>query len=147
MEAGFILIEDVFVDDNLMSFEHIMSTNKIPKKDFWKYLQLRSCIMTTQRKLSLIPQTVVQQIFQANEPTKGGASRFYSLMRQSHPMKLSGLKRAWEEDLEGEINDEMWKEITGSWYKTSREVQTQFITYRIIHRGYCIPCKMARLKL
>ena len=35
----------------------------------------------------------------------------------------------------------------GSWYKTSREVQTRLVTYRIIHRGYWTPCKMARLKL
>jgi len=40
-----------------------------------------------------------------------------------------------------------WKELIGSWYKTSREVQTRLITYKIIHRMYWTRCKMARLKL
>lgn len=68
-------------------------------------------------------------------------------MRQSHPPKLEGLKRAWDEDLQGEISGEQWEEITRSWYKISREIQTRLITYKIIHRLYWTPCKMARLKL
>lgn len=32
-------------------------------------------------------------------------------MRQSCPPKLGSLKRAWEEDLEGEIADKVWKEL------------------------------------
>lgn len=130
-----------------MSFEQMMAKYKVPKKDFWKYLQLRSCIMSIKRKLPLIPQTVVQELLQGNQLAKGGASRFYSLMRRSHPPKLDGLKRAWEEDLGGGIVMEIWKEIVGSWCKTSREVQTRLITYKIIHRSYWTPCKMARLKL
>lgn len=49
--------------------------------------------------------------------------------------------------LQGEILGAQWAEITRSWYKISREIQTRLITYKIIHRLYWTPCKMARLKL
>lgn len=82
-----------------------------------------------------------------NQLIGGRASKFYSLMRQCHPPKLEGLKRAWEDDLGGEIAEDVWKEVACSWYKTSREVQTRLITYKVIHRSYKTPSKMAKLKL
>uniref|UniRef100_A0A3P8RLF1 Reverse transcriptase domain-containing protein n=1 Tax=Amphiprion percula TaxID=161767 RepID=A0A3P8RLF1_AMPPE len=133
-EAGIIYIEDVLEGDKFISFEQIMTKYHIPKTDFWKYLQLRSCLLSMQKRTPLIKQTLVQEMIQANQLTKKTASAFYSLMRQSHPPGLSGLKR-------------MWKDITGSWYKISREMKTRLIIYKIIHRCYWTPCKMAKLKL
>lgn len=60
------------------------------KKDFLKYLQLRNCMISIQRKLPWL--------------VKGRASRFCSLMRQSNSPKLDGFKRTWKlhiEDVEG----------------------------------------------
>ena len=100
VKAGIVSIEDVFENDCFMSFGQIMIKYRIPQKDFWKYLQLRSCIMSIKRKHPLINQTSIQEILQNRQQMKGGASRFYSTMRQSLSPKLNGLKRAWEEDLE-----------------------------------------------
>ncbi len=44
-EAEIIFIEDVFENDKFMPFEQMMAKYKIPKKDFWQHLQLRSCII------------------------------------------------------------------------------------------------------
>lgn len=93
-----------------------------------------------------MPQTELQKLV-GDQGARGGTSRYYSLMRQSYPTKLEGLKRAWEADLQGEIIMEKWKEITGSWYNTSREIHTHLIIYKIIYRVYWTPSKMARLKL
>lgn len=41
--------------------------------------------MSIQRKLPLITQTALQEIFQENQLAKGGKSRFYSLMRPISP--------------------------------------------------------------
>lgn len=147
VEAGIIYIGDVFEGNNLMNFTHLANKYNIPKRDFWKYLQLRSCIRAAQQKLPLLPQTELQKLMQGDQGVRSGASRYYSLIRQSHPPKLEGLKRAWEADLRGEIAMEKWKDITGSWYRISREMQTRLIRYKIIHRVYWTPCKMARLKL
>ncbi len=97
-----------------MSFEQLATKYRLPKQDFWEYLQLRSCIMSAQQKLPLSPQTELQRLMQDNQGAGGGASRYYSLIRQSHPPKLEGLQRAWEEDIQGEIVMEKWEEITRS---------------------------------
>ena len=109
MEAGVIFIEDVFKDDIFMSFEQVMAKYNLPRRDFWKYLQLRSCIMSLQRKYPLIPLTGIQELFQSNQTAKGRTSRFYSLI-------VAGGAGSY------------WREIVGSWYTISREVQTRLIT-------------------
>lgn len=53
------------------------------------------------------------------------------------------VSREYGKKTERGITDEMLR----TWHKTSREVQTRLITYRIIHRNYLTPSKMARLKL
>ena len=124
--------------------EQISAKYKVPKKDFWKYLQLRNCIISTKTKLPLISRTAIEELFQGSQLVKGDASRFCSLMRRSNPPKLDGLKRAWEEDVGGGIARVKWEEIIGSWYKTSREIQIRLITYKVINRSYWTPCEMAR---
>lgn len=70
-------------------------------------------------KILLIYQPVIQEMVQASLLVKGRAFGFYKFMRQS----LKGLKRAWEEDLEEVIDNEMWKEAR---YQCSSYVPNYF---------------------
>ncbi len=54
-----MFVEEVFDDKNFMSFEQTMVKYKIPKKDFWKYIQLRNLVKFMERKISLVSQTVM----------------------------------------------------------------------------------------
>ena len=92
--AGIVFIEDVFEANVFMFFEQILAKCKVPKKDFWKYLQLRNRIMSTKRKISHISRTVIQDLFQGSQLVMGGASSFYSLIRLYNPPKLDSLRRA-----------------------------------------------------
>lgn len=80
--------------------------------------------MFAQQKHHLTSQTELQKLVQSNQRARSSASKFYSLMRQAHPPKLDGLKRAWEEDQQVGITMEKWKELIRPWCKTSREMQT-----------------------
>ena len=145
--AGIVYVGDVFEGDNLMSFQQLATKYRLPRQDFWKYLQLRSCILQQKREFPLSPQTDLQKLMQDNCGAKGGASKYYSYMRKSRPPKLDALKRAWEEDFQSEIVMEGWEGVIRSWHKISRETQTRLIMYKTIHRLYWTPSKMARLKL
>ena len=57
VKAGVMLLEDLFDGKHLIFnfFEQCMSKYNIPSKDFWKFLQLRSCIITADRKVKFVP--------------------------------------------------------------------------------------------
>lgn len=86
----------MFVDKNFLSFGQMIVKYKIPKKEFWKHLQLRSSVKSSKSKVLLISQPVIQEMVQVSLLVKGRAFRFYKLMRKSHAPKLKGFKRAWE---------------------------------------------------
>lgn len=72
-----------------MYFAQMVSKYRIPTQDFWKYMNLRSCILSAQRKFPLLPETELQKLAQTNQGTRGGALKFYTLETIS-PTKTGG---------------------------------------------------------
>uniref|UniRef100_A0A3P8TWW9 Reverse transcriptase domain-containing protein n=1 Tax=Amphiprion percula TaxID=161767 RepID=A0A3P8TWW9_AMPPE len=89
-EAGIIYTEDVLEGDKFISFEQMMTKYHIPKTDFWKYLQLRSCLLSMQKRTPLINQTLVQEMIQANQLTKKTASSIFKINN-----KLNIFQKIW----------------------------------------------------
>ena len=50
LKLGIVYIGDLFEEDQFMSFEQLRKKHRLPGRDFWKYLQLRSCILLTRLK-------------------------------------------------------------------------------------------------
>lgn len=130
-----------------MSFEQLRRKYKLRNRDFWKYLQLRSCILARLRQLPLISGSEIQDRLEQDWHFKRKTSCFYNFLRGFQPPSFEGLQRCWERDIGEEISGETLGEIIGSWFKVSREIQTRLINYKIINRIYWTPSKMARLGL
>lgn len=126
----------------MVSFENMEQYYSLIKTDFWKYLQLRHCLLS-EMSSGPVPNTEIQCLLQYVCLKKGGASIFYNLIRDANELKLGGLKLDWERDIGESI--EQWNEAISSWHISAWEVQTQFEI--ILHRSYWTPRRMARLKL
>ncbi len=143
VKLGIVYIRDLFDGDQFLSFEQLRVNYKLSNKDFWKYLQLRSCVLSHIKQLPLSPRTEIQIRLEQKGHSKKKTACFYNLLRESQPPGFEGLKRCWEKD----IGEEISGEIIGSWFKVSREMQTRLISYKIINRIYWTPRKMAQLGL
>ncbi len=124
-----------------------MSKHNVHSKDFWKLLQLRSCITTADRKVKFAPVSDIQKLWRSGWKLKGGASRFYDMFRRHQPPNYEGIKLSWEKDLGVPIDRESWEEAIKSWYTIARDMQTRLISFRILNRNYWTPVKMFRLGL
>lgn len=145
-KSGIHLLGDLMTEEGMRSFEDIKEEYNLGNTDFWRFLQIRHCIMTSV-KLKLDQQTDIQKLFHTTWIKRGGASIFYVHIREAHAPPLDGLKKCWERDIEEEIDDDVWNKLVMSWSKCSREAQSQLIHYKIINRSYWTPCKLAKLKL
>lgn len=72
------------------------------------------------------PITKIQSLLQYVSCKKGGASIFYSLIRDANAPKLASLKLAREKDIGEYTEQQQWSEVIFSWHIPAREVQTQF---------------------
>lgn len=86
-----MLLEDLFDGKHIMSFEQCVSKYGIPCKDFWKFLQLSSCIAAADRKKTFTPVSCIQELWRSSWKVKGGTSKFYDMFRKHHPQTTKGL--------------------------------------------------------
>lgn len=73
-----------------MSFTQLVTKYRIPKQDFLKYLQLRSCILSAQREFPLLLQTELQKLVQGNQGAKGWCIEILQSYETISPTKAGG---------------------------------------------------------
>lgn len=144
--SGIHLLGDLFRGEGMKSFEEVKLEYNLDKSDFWRFLQIRHCILGQVRSI-LNPQTEIQDLFHTTWMDKGGASIFYKHIRGAHAPRLEGLKVCWEKDVGEDISTESWEKMVASWHRCSRETQSQLVHYKVLNRSYWTPCKMAKLRL
>lgn len=133
VEARILHLRDLYKDGRMVDFEHLKEQYEVPKHDFWKYLQLRHCLISAMES-KYESTTDIQNLLKSTCFKRGGPSAFYSLIRKANTHNLSGLKTAWEKDIGVSINDDQWLKIISGCFKLSREAQSQFTHYKIINR-------------
>ena len=93
-----------------MTFEEISLVHNIPKKHFFKYLQLRSFISSMQNQSLVIPAlSSLEEIITKNCNSNGLISLIYNwLASGSKETSISKLD-AGRADLKEDISDNNWK--------------------------------------
>lgn len=147
VKSGIMLMEDMFDGKHLLSFEQLVSRYNITRKDFWKFLQIRSCIKGVDGKINIAPITCIQEVWRLSLKFPGGTSRFYNMLRKHQAPNYEGVRLTWEKDFETSINEHTWKKTVQSWYSIARDMQTRLMAFKIMNRNFWTPSKMSRLGL
>ena len=144
LKAGLRTIADLFKDGVFMSYREIMEIYNLEGKgNFWKYLQLRSC-MTSMHK-SVTPHYLLDYLHLPKENQK--ASEFYRMAIKMRSDNENSLKILWQRDLGSEIDSETWSKILSSSGRYIRESRGKLVQYKILHRYYWTPCRLYRMGL
>lgn len=81
------------------------------KTIFFRYLQVRSFIRSAYPRFPNLPEPTSLYLFLTPLPTmKGIISVLYSLVHSINPASLRTIKTLWEDDLQCEIQDDVWDE-------------------------------------
>ncbi len=54
---GIWILDYLYEGEHVVSFNHLKQKYNLPNNDFWKYLQIRHCLLATQ-KMALIHQRI-----------------------------------------------------------------------------------------
>lgn len=84
-------IKDIYgKNGNILTFEELIRKYNIPRKHFFKYLQLRSFIRANQNKYMSCPSlTLLEKTLLKNPFGKGIISEFYDLLKASSTESLT----------------------------------------------------------
>lgn len=125
-----------------MSFEDVIKKYRLEKKgNFWKYLQLRDCII--KGKFSQESNTIVD--FCKLPVRNQRAAVLYKLLNNSRDNICENLRMIWQRDLGENITEEEWHKIMLHSCKFVKEARGKFTQYKLIHRWYFTPSKLQRM--
>lgn len=125
-----------------MSFGEVLKKYQLEKKgNFWRYLQLRDCII--KGKFTHETNPVVDFCEMPKEAHR--AAVLYKMFNNLRKGMCENLRTIWQRDLGCTINKEEWDKILLNSCKFVKEAKGKFIQYKLIHRWYLTPSKLQRM--
>lgn len=140
---GLTNLGSLFINHVLAPFSQLQDHGKLPKGDFYKYLQLRHWITSHNASLykeSCFPQEVLAKL---RSPTqKGGISRWYRYLTSTGNREKLSAQTKWEADLSRTLSEEEWDLIFRTCFTVSKCINHSEMFYKLIHRAYYTPAKL-----
>lgn len=140
---GIRKIGDLFEGDTLMSFTDLKEKFGIPETHFFKYLQIRSYIMTKQKHLITRPlPTELEKAMFCENVSSNQISLFYFKFVNSSKESSESKRVAWGVDLHYDLLDSEWNHICARAQTVSINTRFKLIQYNWIMRTYITPEKL-----
>lgn len=109
LKLGISQISCLFSEGTLKSFQQIVEQYKVPKSNFYKYLQLRHFLKPKIDKEELRTETTeIEDLLLNPICLKGLISRAYDILSSNCTSSLLGLKGVWEKDIGQTIEENDW---------------------------------------
>lgn len=108
MNKGLRKIGDLYSDGVLMSFEQLSNNYNLPKKHFFKYLQVRSFITSLLKSTAQPPLTSIENIAVNHYKSRGLLSKFYNILLAASKESSLSYLQAWRAEMEKDISVEDW---------------------------------------
>ena len=140
---GLQSFKDLYRDNILMSFDDLVNFYDIPRKHFFKYLQLKSFLMSAQgRNLSEPPLSILEKLVSANCNSKGHISAFYNTIRSASYESSEDKLASWSQDLQEDISLADWKYICTKAQTQTINTRLKLLQYKWLMRTYVTPVKL-----
>ncbi len=117
LKLGISQISCLFSEGTLKSFQQIVEQYKVPKSNFYKYLQLRHFLKPKLDKEELRTETTeIEDLLLNPISLKGLISRAYDILSSNCTSALPGLKGVWEKDIGQTIEENDWAIVCDNMY-------------------------------
>ncbi len=143
-EKGLRKVQDMYrKDDIFMSFSEISTKYNIPKTHFFKYLQIRNFILSSQNCSLDIPVTSsLETAVTGHCYDKGLISSLYDLLISGSDESSKHELRLWVEDIGDEISLQDWEGACMKAQKQTINSNLKLIQYKWLMRTYITPVKL-----
>uniref|UniRef100_A0A3B3B502 Reverse transcriptase domain-containing protein n=1 Tax=Oryzias melastigma TaxID=30732 RepID=A0A3B3B502_ORYME len=142
MDRRLTKIGDLYDAGSMMSFQHLAEKYNLPRKYFFKYLQIRSFIFSqvkTEMELSL---STIEHYTVNNLYSKGQLSGFYNILLAGSKESSNSFLSAWKRDLKSEICIEDWNKSCLLAQTQTIATRNRLLQYKWLFRTYITPVKL-----
>lgn len=139
-EKGIRTVSNLYFECSFLTFEQLCQRYQIPRKHFFKNLQLRSFITSKHKTMATIPPlSAIEEIVLNNLDGKRHITRFYNLLAGCSKESTSDRLNAWRTDIQEDISDEDWKMACLKAQKYSINTRLKLLQYKWLTTIYITP--------
>lgn len=142
-EKGVQKIMDLYHDGVLLSFDALSQKYQLPKKHFFKYLQIKSYMLSKNKQImSPPPLSELEEITISDIGGKGYVSKYYNLLLAHSTETTVDKLNTWKMDLQEEIDEEDWNEACLKAQKQTINTRFKLLQYKWLMRVYITPATL-----
>lgn len=142
MNKGVCKLGDLYNDGVLMSFEQLTNKYDLPKKHFFKYLQVRSFITNLLKSTVQPPLSTIENMAINHHHSRGLLSKFYNILIAASKESSLSYLQAWRSDMETDILVEEWNNSCILAQKQTINTRFRLVQYKWLFRTYITPVKL-----
>lgn len=131
-------LRDLLSGNVVMTFEQMIEKYSIPRRDFFRYLQIRHYVSHSSTLVENHESSPVEKLLFLTD-REISISLLYKAMYLKTPNRLQKLKGTWEKELNIITDDEEWKDVWRHAKSISVCNRAQAIQLKIIHRMHISP--------
>jgi len=142
-EKGIGMVSDLYFEGIVLTFKQLCQRYQVPRKHFFKYLQVRSFIASKCKTIMPTPPlSVIEKTVLNNLDGKKHISRFYNLFAKYSIESASDRLNAWRTDIQDEISERDWGLACLKAQKNSINTRFKLLQYKWLMRVYITPVKL-----
>ena len=145
-ERGISKVMDMYNDNNILhSFEDLQRLYSIPRKHFFKYLQIRNYILTAFKQSPHKPSlTCLEEAILGHLQGRGQVSFLYKLIIDASKESSNSKRLAWSNDLGTEISQVDWQTVCHDVQSQTINTRLKLLQFKWIMRTYITPALLHR---
>ena len=145
--CGVKMVKDLYLDGTFVTFDHLVNQCGIPRTHFFRYLQLRSFVLSQFDNFPSLPaDSLFDKINKITPWSKETIGKIYTLISLDNIKPLNILKSKWEEELDVEISEELWQEAIDGIHTSSICQRHRVIQFKVVHRLHWSKVKLSQFQ-
>lgn len=122
---------DLYIDGNLLTFAQLCQRYCIPKKHFFKYLQLKHFIISKHKQItSEPPLSHLENLVVLNQNGRRQISLFYTAILSHDSESTTDRLEAWKRDIQENIDETEWEKAYLRVQKQSINTRMKLLQYK-----------------
>nr|XP_014351295.1 PREDICTED: uncharacterized protein LOC106705811 [Latimeria chalumnae] len=146
---GLYRIADLYEKGVFKSFTQLSQQFRLERQEFWKFLQIRHCILSLPQITTHEPPAkseLVNYLELMGHFPHLVSSLYQYLMKWTWPQKV-GRRVCWQNVIGGQLTDQDWEELVREMSRPMRDAHLKLMQYKIVNNLYWTPSRMYTLKL
>lgn len=135
-------MKDLFIDHTLMSFQQLVDNYNLPRKHFFKGLQMRSFIHAPSKTYVEPPLPLIEQFTVNHLQGRGQLSKLYNVLLDGSRENSHSYLSSWRNELQLDISTEEWDKACLLAQIQSINTRGRLLQYKWLFRTYITPVKL-----